>query len=417
MKLLSTNTCAVPRDLASVTQFNPNEEAALSDVGLSAKQKQAVWSAAEGLYRTGVTPAMSLCIRRHGAVVFNRALGHRIGNGPEDHADTAKELAQPDTPFCLFSASKVITAMLVHKLAEDHQIDLLAPVAHYLPAFAQHGKSHVTVAHILSHRAGIPSIQGDFEPELLFDTPAVVELINASSLKSRSGHLPSYHAATGGYVLGELITAITGQDPRQYLAEKVQKPLGMRSFNYGLNPADRHRVAINYATGFKPVLATDWFLKHALGADLDTVVSITNDPRFQEIICPAANIYASADEACRFFEMMLRGGSLDGATIFDPLTIRRATLEAGKPAFDRTLLMPLRYSYGCMLGSNPVGLYGPNTGRAFGHLGFSNIFCWADPQRDISVSLLTSGKPVVGPHLKALGTLLAQISWQMPSVS
>lgn len=416
MKLLSSNTCAIPADIRSVTQFDPSAEAALSEIGLTAEQKQRIWSAVEGFYRSGVSPAVSICIRRHGHVVLNRALGHRIGNGPQDRPETPKELAQPETPFCMFSASKVITAMLIHKLAEEHKIDLLAPVSHYIPAFGVNGKSHVTPAHILSHRAGIPSIQGDFKPELLFDTPAVVKLINNSSLRSRSGHRQSYHAATGGYVLGELISAITGKDPRQYLTEVIQQPLGFRTFNYGLAEELRDNVAVNYATGFKPVLATDWFLKKALGADLETVVSLTNDPRFFDIICPAANVYATADEACQFFEMMLRGGILNGVRVLDRLTVRRATLESGKPEFDRTLLMPLRYSYGCMLGSNPVGLFGPNTGRAFGHLGFSNIFCWADPQRDISVALLTSGKPIVGPHLPPLVNVLSQISWQIPSV-
>ena len=70
----------------------------------------------------------------------------------------------------------------------------------------------------------------------------------------------------------------------------------------------------------------------------------------------------------------------------------------------------MRYALGPMLGSNPVGLFGPMTGQAFGHLGFSNILCWADPERDISVSLLTTGKSVVGTHLPALANLLYQIS-------
>ena len=30
----------------------------------------------------------------------------------------------------------------------------------------------------------------------------------------------------------------------------------------------------------------------------------------------------------------------------------------------------MRYALGPMLGSNPVGLFGPMTGRAFGHIGF-----------------------------------------------
>ncbi|REH36823.1 CubicO group peptidase (beta-lactamase class C family) [Paraperlucidibaca baekdonensis] len=417
MKLLSSNTCRTPKSLAEVTQFDPSKEADLAAIGMSAKQKETIWRAVEGLYRTGISPAITFTLRRQGHVVFNRSLGHISGNGPDDSPDASKVLAQPDTPMCLFSASKVVTAMLIHKLAEDHKIDLLAPVAHYLPAFAANGKAHVTTAHILAHRAGIPTIQGDFDTDILFDTEQVVDILFNAKPSSRSGHRAAYHAVTGGYILGELIRAVTGQDAREYLRDTIQKPLGMKYFNYGLAPEFRGEEAMGYATGYKPVLAVDWFLQNALGGDLETVVNVSNDPRFMDIICPAGNIYANADEACRFFELLLRGGSLDGQRIFDPLTIRRATLEAGKPQFDGTLLAPLRYSHGMMLGGNPVGLYGPMTGRAFGHLGFSNIFCWADPERDISVSLLTSGKPVMGPHLPALAKLLASISFNAPKVS
>ena len=36
-----------------------------------------------------------------------------------------------------------------------------------------------------------------------------------------------------------------------------------------------------------------------------------------------------------------------------------------------------------------------DTERAFGHLGFTNVMSWADPARDLSVSLMTSGKPFI----------------------
>ena len=75
----------------------------------------------------------------------------------------------------------------------------------------------------------------------------------------------------------------------------------------------------------------------------------------------------------------------------------------------------MRYALGPMLGSNPVGLFGPMTGQAFGHLGFP-IFCVGRPERDISVSLLTTGKSVVGTHLPALANLLYQISTQCPRI-
>ena len=70
-----------------------------------------------------------------------------------------------------------------------------------------------------------------------------------------------------------------------------------------------------------------------------------------------------------------------------------------------------------MLGDSPFGLFGPDTARAFGHLGFTNNFLWADPDRDISVALLTTGKLVAGLHLPYLLGLLRNISRHCPKLS
>jgi len=186
--------------------------------------------------------------------------------------------------------------------------------------------------------------------------------------------------------------------------------MGMPCFNYGLAPEFRDLAAMNSATGFYPALGTNAYLNHVLGGDLNLAVNVTNDERFMDTICPAGNIYTTTEQAGRFFEMLLNGGTYNGVKIFDPKTVFRATLESSRMTLDTTLLAPMRYSTGFMLGANPVGLFGPMTANAFGHLGFSNIFCWADPERDTSVSILSTGKSVVGTHLPALGYLLYQIS-------
>ncbi len=416
MKLLSTNTCQVPRDLATVTTFDPAQELDPVEAGMTPAQRDAIWSAVEGLYQTGISPAVTFCLRRQGKIVLNRALGHTRGNGPEDSALTPKVLATPDTPVCLFSASKVVTALLIHLLDEQGAIDLLDPVSHYIPEYGVNGKRNATIYHLLAHRGGIPSLKGDFDPELLFDVEAVIAELCKARPVSRSGHRVAYHAITAGYIFGRIIEVVTGMSAREYLRETIQEPMGMRHFNYGLPEQYRELVATNYSTGFKPVGPVSLYIQHVLGGDMELAVKLTNDPRFMDTICPAGNIYATAEEAGRFFQMLLDGGRYQDKQIMQPMTIKRAVLECGRPELDRTLLMPMRYSMGFMLGDSPVGLYGPMTRRAFGHLGLSNIFCWADPERDISVSLLTTGKPLVGNHIYALGKLLTKISTQCPRI-
>ncbi|WP_155518053.1 serine hydrolase, partial [Acinetobacter pittii] len=171
---------------------------------------------------------------------------------------------------------------------------------------------------------------------------------------------------TAGYILGEIIERVTGQDLRQFVHETIEKPMDMPYFNYGLKPEYRAEVALNCATGLHPRLGTDHYLNHVLGGGLQLAVDVTNDSRFMDTICPAGNIYTSAEQAGRFFEMLLSGGSYQGKQILSEKTIFRATLPTTGVNIDRTLLIPMRYALGPMLGSNPVGLFGPMTGQAFG---------------------------------------------------
>lgn len=418
MKLFSTNTHHVPTDLHSITAIQ--HEVAPELGGMTQTQIDKIWHSVESLYRTGNHPMISMCLRRHGQILLNRSLGYsRIDvqhKKSEQVQDQHHVIATPDTPVCLFSASKIVNAMLVHLLNEQGKINLLDPVSHYIPEFAANGKRRATIFHLLSHRGGIPKIETEVTPELLFDREQILQHLYAAKPISRAGSQLSYHAVTAGYILGELVERVSGQDIREFLHEHIEKPMGMPFFNYGLKAEYRDQAALNYPTGMHPKLGTDLYLNRVLGGGLQLAVDVTNDTRFMDTVCPAGNIYTSAEQANRFFEMLLNGGRYQGKKILSPETVFRATLPTSNVTIDRSLLAPMRYALGPMLGSNPIGIFGPNTGQAFGHLGFSNILCWADPERDISVSFLNTGKSVVGTHLPALANVLYQISKQCPKI-
>ena len=416
MKLLSLNSCYVPEDLDSVIQYDSESEVNPESVGMSFKQRNSIWKATETLYKTGASPAITLCIRRKGQIVLNRAIGHARGNGPQDTAHTPKVLATPDTRICLFSASKVVTAMMIHLLDEMGEIDLLDPISSYIPEYGVNGKKDATIYHLLAHRGGIPSLPKGTDPQLLFNPESALDLLYKAKPIAPSGHRVAYHALTAGYVLGEIIKRVTGKNAREFLAEKISIPMEMPSFNFGLAPEYRDKIALNYSTGIKPVLLMDSFLRNILGGSMEDAEYYTNDPQFMDTICPAGNIFATAEESSRFFQMLLDGGRYKDKQIFDAKTIRRATIEVSRPEMDAKLILPMRYAMGPMLGAKPVGLYGFNTPNAFGHLGYTSIFCWADPDRDISVSLLTSGKFLVGTGLPAVMNLIATISRQCANV-
>jgi len=107
----------VPRDIEAVST-RADEVADVEALGMAATGIERIWAGVERLYRSGFYPAIALCVRRHGQVVLDRAIGHARGNGPSDRQDAARTLATPETPFVIFSASKAMTAVVAHLLDE-----------------------------------------------------------------------------------------------------------------------------------------------------------------------------------------------------------------------------------------------------------------------------------------------------------
>jgi len=404
-------TIKVPEDIQSVITYRPNDEVEPAEAGLHPQAVQEIWKSVEHLYCTGMYPAIILCLRRRGKIVLNRAIGHIRGNGPNDDSDSEKVLATPDTPICLFSASKAITAMLIHYLVDRCYINLNDPVSYYIPEFSAHGKGATTIYQMLAHQGGIPYPPDGVDPSIIFDHDAFIQMLAREKPVAKGGQKMAYHAITAGYVFHEIIKRVTDMDLRQFMAENIQKPLNFKYFNYGVPENERHNVALNYFTGLPMVFPLNVIVKRSLTVSWEEVVHLSNDPRFMETIIPSANLVATADEMSRFFQLMLNGGELDNVRIFDPITIRRAISNTDTLQLDNTMMVPMRYSAGMMLGYSPFGLYGPFTQQAFGHIGFMNIFCWADPERDISVALLNTGKALAGTHLMSLIKLLCTISW------
>ena len=408
-------TSRVPEELESVTSIRPHAEVQPRDVGVTAPAVARVWRAVERLYQTGIHPAIQLCVRRRGAVLIDRAIGHASGNGPDDPPDAKKVLATVETPFTIFSAAKAITAMVVHLLDQRHLLHVEDPVCEYIPEFGVRKKQWITIRHVLSHRAGIPNLPPELmDLDTLADPTRILRILCDAEPTSRPGRQLAYHAITGGFILGEVVRRVTGKDIRTVLDEEICQPLGFRWLNYGVPRRDVKRVARNYFTGPPPLPPLSTILDRALGVPFREIVRLSNDPRFLAYPIPSGNIVATANELSRFYQLLLNGGELDGTRIFERRTIRRATAEQSYLEIDFTLGFPFRYSMGFMLGAKRISLYGPDTQYAFGHLGFTNIVSWADPERQVAATLMTSGKPLLYPQIVYAIDVLRQIAAACP---
>lgn len=403
----------IPDDLRGVTRVAHDEEEPAAG-GMTQDDVDAIWGKAERLFRHGLHPVVSLCIRRNGRIVLHRTLGWSHGGGPDSPRGAPRTVATPETLICMFSASKAITAMVVHLLDQDGLLHVDDRVADYIPEFAQKGKGWMTLRHVLTHRAGIPSTGGRGDLELLTDWDGIVKLLCEAEPISRPGHKLSYHALTGGFVLGEVVRRVTGKDVRAVLQERILDPMGIERLNYGVPEGDVPLVAENHFTGIPVFPPFSGVANFVLGMSFEEAARLSNEPRFLTAIVPSGNIVGTAEEMSRFFQMLLDGGVWNGERIFEQRTVHRATQQTSFRELDLSLLLPLRHGLGFMLGGKVLSPFGPNTQAAFGHLGLMNIHCWADRWRNTSVSLVTSGKPLVSDHLLSLVQLLSTISARTP---
>jgi CubicO group peptidase (beta-lactamase class C family) len=403
----------VPADLESVTARGAEDH---SDIDPAAVER--IWDAARHWYSAGMQPAIQVCLRRNGAVILDRAIGHAWGNGPGDPVDAEQIPVSTETPFCVYSAAKAITTTVTHMLVERGAFSLEDRVCDYLPGYTSHGKDRTTIRHVVTHSAGIPFATGP-QPDLkrMDDSDYAREMLGRMKPVYRPGLVHIYHGVTWGPLMREIISAATGRSIRDILDEEILAPLGFRWTNYGVAAGDVPKVAPSHVTG-KPLPAPiAKAFKLAVGGTPQQIIPFSNTPEFLTGVIPSSNTVSNAHELSRFAEILCRGGELDGVRIMSPQTLRAAATEARRLRPDLAVgLAPMRWGTGYMLGAKRFGPFGRDAEGAFGHTGLTDIAVWADPQRALSVAVVSSGKPSGHPEAKRYPALLSRINAEIPRV-
>ena len=405
----------VPADLDAVTAIGDEDHS-----GIDPAAVERIWQAARHWYQAGMHPAIQVCVRHNGKVVLNRAIGHGWGNAPTDPADAEKVPVKTDTPFCVYSSAKAITATVVHMLVERGQLSLDDRVCEYIPTYTSHGKDRTTIRHVITHSAGVPFPTGP-RPDLKRADDHEYAQEQLSNLRPlyRPGLVHIYHALTWGPLMREIIYAATGKDVREILATEILDPLNFRWTNFGVAEQDIPLVAPSHATGTPlmpaPIAAA---FRKAIGGTTHEIIPITNTPLFLKTVIPSSNTISNAAEMSRFAEIWRRGGELDGVRVLSPETLRDATRQCRRLRPDvATGLMPARWGTGFQLGTKRFGPFGLGAPAAFGHLGLVNCAIWADPDRRLAAGVVSSGKPGRDPEVKRYTALMDRIAAEIPQVA
>lgn len=400
----------VPDDLGTVTTIDAAEEVDPTAVDVAPGAVRAIWRSVQNTYRTGFHPGISLVIRRRGRLLVSRALGHATGYALEDEEPSTP--MTPRTPLCLYSGSKAMTAVLVHRLVEDGLIDLDAPVTTWIPDFGQRGKSGITVRHLLTHRAGIsrmPMKLGD-DVDRMLDHDTMLARLCASPADTRPGVSQAYHAVTAGFVLGEVATRAADKPLQELLRTILAGPLDAWSLTYGYPEGSPHTPARSASTGPMAIPGISHLVDRLLGMPAALLAPMMEGSVGRRAVVPAGNVYASAEEASRFMQMLLDGGTWDGHRVLRPETVAAAVAPAGRLVVDGSFPAPIRFTAGFMRGEVGVSLFGVRAPQAYGHLGFTTILLWADPEREMSAALCTTGKAIHPVALTGFATMVGTIT-------
>jgi CubicO group peptidase (beta-lactamase class C family) len=398
---------------AKVTVISPREVSATA-TGLEAEAVAKIWRSVLRYYKTGLQPAIALCVRHRGQIILDRTVGHARGNGPDDGPSTPKILADPDTRFSLASGSKPVTAMVVHLLQERGLLHVDDQASKYVSELRGTDKSRITLRQLLNHRAGVPMVPPEkVDLDILTNREAVLQAIVEAPIRHAPGATTAYHALSAGFILAEVIERKTGRALRDWVRDAIMAPMGL-GLDFGVPEDSDEELAREYFTGPRPIPGLARQLEASLGVNLERAVELSNDPRYLRAVIPSGNITGTPADTTAFMDCLRLGGEFNGVRVFEPETVSRAIKDQGHRSFDRVILLPLRYSMGFMLGGERLSFFGRRSPRAFGHLGFTNNLVWTDPDRELSVALLTTGKPFLTPELGAWLAIPYEIARRIP---
>jgi CubicO group peptidase (beta-lactamase class C family) len=327
----------------------------------------------------------SFCVYRHGQRVVDLWGGY---------ADAARNRPWTrDTLANIYSTTKGVVAVAMAMAVERGVIDYQAPVARYWPEYAANGKSDTTVAHVLSHQAGLPGFAAPTRPEDIYDWAGCCAKLAAQAPSWKPGEATSYHACTYGFLAGEIFRRATGETLAAFIAREIAAPLGA-DIHLGLAASEDGRVAPMIAPAAAPDIAALNLSPIAMMAlvnpALDPAQANTRAWRAAEL--GAMNMHASADGVARVFAALANRGALDGVTLIKPQTIARM-IEPQSKRPDMLLGFDPRWAHGVAF--NTSGAFGPNP-STFGHTGWGGSFGFTDLEAGLGAAYVMNR---MGPEL------------------
>ena len=306
------------------------------------------------------------------------------------HRDAAKtEPWAEDTIVCVYSTTKTMTFLCALMLADRGELDLHAPVVKYWPEYGQQGKEATEVRHFLSHTAAVPGFDPTVKHDEIYDWDLCVRNLAAQKPWWEIGTQSGYHAATQGFLIGELVRRITGKSFGAFFKDEVATPLGA-DFHIGVDAREHHRIGEMIPDPTPLPAGDNPFADMEPGSIVERLFKsqemdddAVNTAAWRQAEIPAANGHGNARSVVRAQTALANGGSAFGVDLLSAAGCRRI-LEEQIHGVDKLFGFPLRFGMGYAFPSADLPFSPSDTSMFWGGAGGSTIV--VDLERHVCLS-------------------------------
>lgn len=236
------------------------------------------------------------------------------------YADVAARVPASAGMVCpWFSMTKIVTATMAMRLADNGLLDLDRPVGSLVPALEQmeprRFAERITPRHLLSHSAGFANpvpvrwIHPAGRPGP--DQAAFLEALLARHRKLRfaPGTRSSY-SNLGTLVLGQAISSAAGRPYVGLVRDEILGPLGMTMTGFAYTPQMQAQAATGYHPRRSPMrlLLPRWVTGEPTGRWVSLRPFLLDGSAYGGLVGPVS-------DAAKFLHLHLHDGEHDGARI------------------------------------------------------------------------------------------------------
>ena len=270
--------------------------------------------------------------------------------------------AGPDGPctaaslFDLASLTKLATTALVLSLVRERVLELDMPFRELVPLFRGGGKDRVTLRQVLTHTAGLA-----WWKPLWKEATSSEELVSFAAQEPLAQDIGEFRYSDLGYImLTEGLARASGRPFKDVLRERVLEMVEARTCDWGPRPPEECAATEE---------DTEWRRKRLRGEVHDENAYAMGG------VSGHAGLFGTAADVAALIRVYR-----DGAVIGNELRDLARTEQFRGGDVRRGIGLVLRPP-------NDLAFFSVD---AFGHTGFTGTSVWVDPERDLTIVVLTN---------------------------